>query len=213
MAKNESKESKNSNVAGIVIAVLITIIVCAAGGFIALLATGILKFNTEKTANTSIPAPTDIEPVDNEPAPDTKTSTTTDTNPFASRYHDETLVGVDDLSFYLPDDFEFGELRDGVYVYNLVDDDGWADVKVYSENSNLTAASYINDVIKNTKVVDYDQSINGTSWTRAESSDNILVFATKVDNHVYCVLLTIKLESEDTREAWSMISRTLYIKD
>ena len=55
------------------------------------------------------------------------------------------------------------------------------------------------------------QTNNGLIWVQGETG-NILAYATKLDGKVYAVIYTVKLDSDTTSEAMSMIPKTLYMK-
>ncbi len=128
--------------------------------------------------------------------------------------YDETRAQVMNLEFCLPDDFkEGGKVNDGSYAYNLVDDDGWAEVRVYATKSQQSPTQFISNLSSNLKVTNKNYSVNGTTWVRAEASDNMLAFATKSGDYLYAVLYTIKLDSDDASEAWDMIPKTLTLAE
>lgn len=212
-AGSGSKASNDSN-KNIVIAVLATLLTITLILLILFL-TGVLKFGSD----TSHPgAGASNYPSETIPDPNRKTDTTgaetggADTTPGGVTCYDDARAQVMNLEFCLPSDFRKGsKANDGSYVYNLVDDDGWAEVRVYATKSQQSPTQFINNLSSNLKVTNKNYSINGTTWVRAEASNNMLAFATKSGDYLYAVLYTIKLDSDDTYEAWDMIPKTLYV--
>ena len=209
--KNKSKGEKkaevtttnnNSNGKTIAIAVPGTMLGCLILMFAVLALTGVIKFgnttpNTETTeVNTG----------------DTTNSDDLVENTYKRVAVNRNLVETGDLEFYLPKKFESGnKTKDGAYTYNLVDDDGWAQVLVYAENSSLTPSKFLLEKSPYLDITDTDYEMNGTSWVQGETG-NILAYATKLDGKVYAVIYTVKLDSDTTSEAMSMIPKTLYMK-
>ena len=124
-----------------------------------------------------------------------------------------TLVKVGDLEFYLPSKFKAGgKNKDGAYTYNLTNDDGWAQVLVYAENSSLTPATFITNRISSyLDITNSYYRMNGTTWVQAENA-YALAYATKLDGKVYAVYYSVKLDSNATSKAMQMIPKTLYMK-
>ena len=124
-----------------------------------------------------------------------------------------TLVHVGELEIYLPRQFKYGgKNKDGALTYNLEDDDGWASVSVYSENTSLSPARYIKNISSYLEVTDTNYRVSGTSWVKAETASTV-AYATKLKNKVYAVYYAIKLDSDATDKATSMIPKTLYMKE
>lgn len=211
--KSEKAEVSDSSTGKTVaITILATVLGCLVIVIAVLLATGVVKFggdtdddDGDKTSliksNGDTKKKTDGKPGDliDNPYPEVTVS-------------DATLAEVGDLKFYLPDDFKSGgKNKDGAYTYNLVDDDGWAQVVVYNEKSSLTPAKYLNKVSSYLDITDTNYQINGTTWTQAENA-NSLAYATKLDDKIYAVVYNVKLDSDDTSEAMQMIPKTLYMK-
>lgn len=206
-------KAKNSTQT-VVIAVLSTVIVCIIVVFGVLLAAGVIKFNgnndrgllagdatgqsTSGTAEKRPSAATSGKIINN---PNTKVAV-----------KDSTPVIVKDLEFYLPDDFKLGgKNTDGAYTYNLVDDDGWAQVLVYAEKSNLTPEKYLMKISPYLDITDRNYVMNGTNWVVGENT-NALAYATELDGMIYAVYYSVKLDSDETAEAMQMIPKTLYMK-
>lgn len=219
-AKTTSKETAGTktandsgkNVAIAVLATLLTVVLI----LLVLCLTGVIKFggddNRQNVPGTSdYPSGTTADPTGK---PDSNPEPTAGTTAGGVTCYDKTRAQVVNLEFCLPDDFrEGGKVNDGAYAYNLVDDDGWAEVRVYATKSQQSPTQFINNLSSNLKVTNKNYSVNGTTWVRAEASDNMLAFATKSGDYLYAVLYTIKLDSDDAREAWNMIPRTLTIAE
>lgn len=123
------------------------------------------------------------------------------------------LVEVGNLEFYLP--YAFSPASDngkgGVYTYNLINDDGWADVKVYKEKTSLSAERYLLSKNSGLDITDDDYRINGTEWVQAENG-SVLAYATKFDGEVYAIVYAVKIDSDSTSSAMQMIPKTLRMK-
>ena len=187
----------------IAIVILSAIIICTVVILATLFGFGVIKISdslfpeqtsTEQTTDT---ANTTAKIIDN-PNPRVKVK-------------DANLAKVYDIEFYLPDDFEAAGRNDsGAYTYNLVDDDGWAQVLVYNEKTNLTPEQFLNKISPYLDITDKNYQMNGTSWVQAENA-NALAYATELDGTVYAVYYSVKLDSDATAEAMSMIPKTLYM--
>ncbi len=122
------------------------------------------------------------------------------------------LIEVDDFEFYLPKGFELAKGSDnGKYVYNLMDDDGWADVKVYTEKTGADVAAYIQKKDSLLRLTNSEYKINGTNWIEMESGSSI-AYGTKLNGVIYVVIFNVKLESDVTNEAEQMIPKTIRLK-
>lgn len=222
VAKVDSRE--NGSVKGgdtgktVIIAVLATAFCCFVITFVVLVATGVIRFggvgsetpgggvaggssNTSSGGNggTENPqtTPSDDGIIDN-PNPKVKVN--------------GVLAEVGDLEFYLPDEFEAGgKNQDGAYTYNLTDDDGWAQVVIYAESTSLSPESYLLKKSPYLDIADDDYEMNGTEWVQGENG-SMLAYATELDGKVYAVIYSVKLDSDATSEAMSMIPKTLYMK-
>ena len=212
--KAETPAAGTSNNQSIIIAVLATVLVCFILVFGILLATGVIRFSgdndTPDKNGTNLPG-------DDRGSGDKRTSGT-DTRKLIDNPNkrvtvkDSTLVSVKDLEFYLPDDFQAGGKNDnGAYTYNLVDDDGWAQVLVYAEKSSLTPEKYLMKISPYLDITDTNYRMNGTTWVVGENA-NALAYATELDGMIYAVYYNVKLDSEETGEAMQMIPKTLYMK-
>ena len=104
-----------------------------------------------------------------------------------------------------------GKNSDGAYTYNLTDDDGWAQVVVYAEKSSLSPEKYLLAKSPYLDITDDDYDMNGTEWVQGESG-SMLAYATELDGKNYAIIYTVKLDSNATSEAMSMIPKTLYMK-
>ena len=202
-------KKKGSSAQAVIIAILLTLVICMVATFTALLMTGVIKFNgdsVEKSGDNTLQAgnlnkdgaPVDAERIINNPNPRVEVN--------------GNLASVKDLEFYLPDNFEESKKnKDGAYTYNLVDDDGWAQVLVYAERSNLTPEDFLLDISQYLEITDDDYEMNGTSWVQAENA-NSLAYATELDGTIYAVYYNVKLDSDATSKAMQMIPKTLYMK-
>ena len=211
-APKPAAPTTNSN-QSVVIAVLVTVIVCIVIVFGVLLATGVIKFGGNTDRDLPMNDTTGQTSGDTEKKPGGSTSKKIIDNPNKKvAVKDSTPVNVKDLEFYLPDDFELGgKNNDGAYTYNLVDDDGWAQVLVYAEKSNLTPEKYLMKVSPYLDITDTNYEMNGTTWVEAENG-NALAYATELDGMIYAIYYSVKLDSDETAEAMQMIPKTLYMK-
>ena len=207
--KEAEKPTKNSSTQSIVIAVLITLLVCVVLTVGILLLTGVLKFGetggrpTEQNNISSNTEPT------NKPS-DGRAGTT----PGGVTCYSDTRAQIYDLEFCLPKNFEEGDRgKDGAWTYNLLNDDGWAEVHAYFMKSSRTPTQFINYLSSNLKVVDQNYTVNGTTWVRAEAGDYMEAFAAQSGDYLYAVFYSIKLDSDTTKEAWKMIPETLVITE
>lgn len=123
------------------------------------------------------------------------------------------LVEVGDLEIYLPMSFKPASTngKSNKYVYNLEDDDGWADVKIYVEETTKDLGNYMTSKDSLLKLKNSTYYMNGTSWMEMESGSS-LAYGTRLGDKIYMVILNTKLESDDTAEAASMIPKTLRLK-
>lgn len=202
--KSTKTNAKSTNTQSIVIAVLVTILVCAGILFAILAGTGVIKFGggTNDDATTSS--------TQQNPSSDTTNKIIQNTHPKVA-VRDATLAKVQDLEFYLPDDFTAGDKNDsGAYTYNLTDGGGWAQALVYVEKTNLTPEQYLAKISSYLEVTDKNYQMNGTHWVQAENA-NSLAYATELDGTIYAVYYNVKLDSDDTAEAMSMIPKTLHM--
>ena len=211
----EKAPAAKSSAPAVAIAILSTLIVCIIIAFGALLATGVVKFGD----NSSRPSDKDGTNLtgsnqgnDSKDTSSYKTGDIIDNPNRRVVVKDATLASVEDLEFYLPDDFQAGgKNKDGAYTYNLVDDDGWAQALVYVERSSLTPEKYLKNLSSYLDITDINYRMNGTTWVVGENA-NSLAYATKLDGKIYAVVYNIKLDSDDATEAMSMIPKTLYMK-
>ncbi len=125
------------------------------------------------------------------------------------------LVEINDLEFYLPYKFKEGNAAGGesesTHVYNLENDSGWATVTVYVEKTNKNPGEYLLSKSRFLELNNSEYYINGQSWVEAENGSS-LAYATRHGDYVYAIIYTVKLDSETTSEAMSMIPKTLYFK-
>ena len=210
--RTEPTKEKSSTQA-VVIAVLSTVIVCIIVVFGVLLATGVIKFSGDNDRN--LPESTGQTTPG---STDKKTGGSTDKRSIIDNPNrkvavkDSTPAIVKDLELYLPDDFKSGgKNKDGAYTYNLEDDDGWAQVLVYAEKSNLTPEKYLMKISPYLDITDKDYQMNGTHWVVGENA-NALAYATELDGMIYAIYYNVKLDSDTTAEAMQMIPKTLYMK-
>lgn len=217
-AKNETETVKTetpiqTNNQSVIIAVLVTILICFVLVFGILLATGVIKFgnNDKNTPNSDGTRQIQLDSRDKTPGSTDTSKIIDNPNPKVT-IKDATLASVKDLEFYLPDDFEAGgKNKDGAYTYNLVDDDGWAQVLVYAEKSNLSPKQYLLKIGPYLDITDDDYEMNGTEWVQGENG-SALAYATELDGVIYAVYYSVKLDSDATSEAMQMIPKTLYMK-
>ena len=212
--KKEAEPTKTTGAStqSIVIAVLATVLVCMVIVFGVLLASGVIKFGSNDLGNGGA-EPTKIDNTGDKKAGGATTGSKIINNPNQRvTVKDSTLANVKDLEFYLPDDFKAGgKNNDGAYTYNLVDDDGWAQVLVYAEKSNLTPEKYLMKIGPYLDITDKNYMMNGAHWVVGENA-NSLAYATELDGMIYAVYYSVKLDSDETSEAMQMIPKTLYMK-
>lgn len=207
-------EHKDSSGKSIAIAVLATALACIIITFGILLSVGVIKFDGSDSGTT----PSDTQSYqttnhknDNVPSKNHDANDQLIDNPNPKVAVNGTKVTVDDLEFYLPSQFEFGgKNNEGAYTYNLTNDDGWAQVLVYAEKSNLTPEKFLTKISPNLDVTDKNYVFNSTHWVQAENA-NSLAYATKLDGKIYAIYYSVKLDSEATGLAMQMIPKTLYM--
>ena len=206
--KDHPKPPKpKSNIQAIIIAILSTIIACLVLTLGILMITGVIKFNNKDSNNDPINTPI-VQPNDTP----TQNNSNVDAPISIVACYDETKVQIHKLEFCLPDDFIGGSKSDdGAYTYTLVDDDGWAQVKVYYQKTTRTPSEFISYLSNSLKIVNQSYVVNGTTWVQAETDNYMQAFATKSDDYIYAILYSIKWGSEETREAWHMIPKTITI--
>lgn len=208
-----TQEEPASNGKTIAIAVLATALGCLVLMFAVLAGTGVISFNGA-SSGAETGAGTNGTTGTSSTTGDTG-STTADgliDNPHQRVATKGNLVEVGDLEFYLPKKFEAGgKNSDGAYTYNLVDDDGWAQVLVYAEDSSLAASKFLLEKSPYLDITDTDYEMNGTTWVQGESG-SMLAYATKLGGKAYAVIYAVKLDSDTASEAMSMIPKTLYMK-
>ena len=208
-------ETKNST-QSVVIAVLATVLVCLVLVFGVLLATGVIKFGGDDDRYPDNNGTSQTR--DGKSGPSEKKANGGDDddaiieNTYPKVKVNGTLATVKDLEFYLPKQFEAGgKNNDGAYTYNLVNDDGWAQVLVYAEKSNLSPKQFLLKIGPYLDITDDDYEINGTEWVQGENA-SALAYATELDGVIYAVYYSVKLDSDATSEAMQMIPKTLYMK-
>lgn len=210
----------SSNNKNVIIAVLATVLGCLVLMFAILAATGVIKFGgtsdgSGSTSNTGGKNDDTGKTNGGNTANGGGTTQTDDdiiNNPNRRVSVNGTLVEVDELSFYLPSQFESGgKNSDGAYTYNLTDDDGWAQVLVYSEKSSKTPQEFLLSKSPYLDITDDDYEMNGTEWVEGETG-SMLAYATELDGRNYAIIYAVKLDSDATSEAMSMIPKTLYMK-
>ena len=161
-------------------------------------------------------AKTDTEKRDSKTDDDGKTSTSSGElvdNPNARvSVKGAQLVEVGDFEVFLPKNFIASKANgNGKYVFNLTDDDGWADVKVYAEKTAADLLSYMQRKDSLLRLTDASYYMNGTSWAEMESGSSI-AYGTRLGDMLYVVILNVKLESDATGEAEQMIPKTIRLK-
>lgn len=212
--KRVEKPAKTTSTQSVIIAVLATALVCCALIFGILLATGVIKFGD----NSSLPGKNGMSQVrdDKDDSDDKRTGGYDDDdviieNPNQKVKVNGNLVSVKDLEFYLPKKFEAGGKNDeGTYTYNLMNDDGWAQVLVYAEKSNLSPEEFLMKISPYLDITDDDYEFNNTEWVVGGNA-NALAYATELDGMIYAVYYSVKLDSDATGEAMQMIPKTLYM--
>lgn len=218
MTKTEPRENKNTsnsdNGKTVAIAVLATALCCFVIVFAILAATGVIKFGGTGNEAPGISADGGgTTPGGKTEKPQTGPSDDgIIDNPYSRVRVNGFLAEVDDLEFYLPKEFEAGgKNQDGAYTFNLTDDDGWAQVVVYAEETSLSPSSYLLKKSPYLDITDDDYEMNGTDWVQGENG-SMLAYATELDGKVYAIIYSVKLDSDATSEAMSMIPKTLYMK-
>ncbi|MBQ6510370.1 hypothetical protein IJI94_00130 [Candidatus Saccharibacteria bacterium] len=215
MAKKPAEKPKNQN-QSVIIAVLITAIALMAV-FIILILTGVIKLGSATMPDFN-GVPGQIggfeggNPGDGAPGQNTGTSSNSLVdNPNPRVKVNGKLAQAGNLEFYLPSKFEAASNsgKNGVYTFNLINDDGWATVTVYIEKTSLTPMQYLLSQSPTLEETDSNYEINGTSWVQAENG-SMLAYATTYGDQVYALIYTVKLDSDATSEAMSMIPKTLY---
>ena len=215
MAKK--KQENNKNTQSVVIAVLATVIVCAVIVFVVLIATGVIKFGGRNSGSGTMSGGSSTSS-DSGGSSGSGGSVgesggrklVENTYPLA-RVNDATAAIVGELTFYLPDDFDAGgKNSDGAFTYNLNDDDGWAQVLVYAEESDLSPQDFLLKISPTLEITDMNYPMNGTTWVQAENGTS-LAYATRLEDKIYAVYYVVKLDSDDTAEAMQMIPKTLYM--
>ena len=213
----EKKNGNNKNTQSVVIAVLATVIVCAVIVFMVLIATGVIKFGEgdNGSGTTSGGSSTSSDSGGSSGSGGSAGESggrklVENTYPLA-RVNDATAAIVGELTFYLPDDFDAGgKNSDGAFTYNLNDDDGWAQVLVYAEESDLSPQDFLMRIGPTLEITDMNYPMNGTTWVQAENGTS-LAYATRLEDKIYAVYYVVKLDSDDTAEAMQMIPKTLYM--
>lgn len=214
MAKKPTEKPKSQN-QSIIIAVLITV-VALMGIFIILILTGVIKLGATTPDFKDTPGqfggfdggnPGDMGPGQNTGSD----STGLIDNPNPRVKVNGKLFQVGNLEFYLPSKFEAASNngKNGVYAFNLINDDGWATVTVYIEKTSQKPIDYLLSKSSTLEETDSDYEINGTSWVQAENG-SMLAYATTYGDQVYAIVYAVKLDSDATSEAMSMIPKTLY---
>ena len=213
----EKKNGNNKNTQSVVIAVLATVIVCAVIVFVVPIATGVIKFGggDNGSGTTSGGSSTSSDSGGSSSSGGSAGESggrklVENTYPLA-RVNDATAAIVGELTFYLPDDFDAGgKNSDGAFTYNLNDDDGWAQVLVYAEESDLSPQDFLMRIGPTLEITDMNYPTNGTTWVQAENGTS-LAYATRLEDKIYAVYYVVKLDSDDTAEAMQMIPKTLYM--
>ena len=213
----EKKQENNKNTQSVVIAVLATVIVCAVIVFVVLIATGVIKFGGINSGSGTMSGGSSTSSDSGGSSGSGGSAGESggrklveNTYPLA-RVNDATAAIVGELTFYLPDDFDAGgKNSDGAFTYNLNDDDGWAQVLVYAEESDLSPQDFLLKIGPTLEITDMNYPLNGTTWVQAENGTS-LAYATRLEDKIYAVYYVVKLDSDDTAEAMQMIPKTLYM--
>lgn len=213
----EKKQENNKNTQSVVIAVLATVIVCAVIVFVVLIATGVIKFDGRNSGSGTMSGGSSTSSDSGGSSGSGGSAGESggrklveNTYPLA-RVNDATAAIVGELTFYLPDDFDAGgKNSDGAFTYNLNDDDGWAQVLVYAEESDLSPQDFLMKIGPTLEITDMNYPMNGTTWVQAENGTS-LAYATRLEDKIYAVYYVVKLDSDDTAEAMQMIPKTLYM--
>lgn len=122
------------------------------------------------------------------------------------------LVEVGDFEVYIPIKFRAAKGNgNGKYIFNLMNDDGWADVKIYAEKTSSDLLDYIAKKDSLLELTNSTYYMNGTSWVEMESGTSV-AYGTRLGDTVYVVILNVKLESDTTGEAEQMIPKTIRLK-
>ena len=122
------------------------------------------------------------------------------------------LIEIGDFEFYLPKSFEPAKNNSsGKYVFNLSNDDGWADVKVYAEKTTADLLTFMHKKDSLLRLTNSSYYMNGTSWAEMESGSST-AYGTRLGDTLYVVILNVKLESDATGEAEQMIPKTIRLK-
>ena len=220
--KTEGEVKKNNNDKGktIAIAVLSTVVGCFIIVLAVLLCTGVIKFSDPNDGAGDISDSSHHDGRDDgddckrhkRVVKDEKDGSIDNPYPEVT-VNGATMAEVDDLRFYLPSHFKAGgkDKNTGAYVYNLTDDDGWAQVSVYAEKSSLSPERYLNKISDYLDITDDDYEINGTTWVQGENA-NALAYATKLGDKIYAVYYVVRLDSDASAEAMQTIPKTLYMK-
>ncbi len=225
MSKSENKKSTKGEGASqkqiIIISVLASVLSCVVLFLIIAFATGMIKFGGAEQDNIAGGATGGV--TSNAAGGSTGgAGTTTDggagmmDNPNPKVKVNGNLVSVENLEFYLPKHFEKGSEAGGgsesETVYNLVNDDGWADVKIYVEKTEKDARDYLLSKNSNLTIEQDAWVVNGWSWSTAYAAKGaIQAWATNYgEDYVYAIILTVKLDSDESNEAAMMIPKTLY---
>lgn len=212
----EKKNGNNKNTQSVVIAVLATVIVCAVIVFVVLIATGVIKFGGGNSGSGTMSGGSSTSSDSGGSSGSGGSAGESggrklveNTYPLA-RVNDATAAIVGELTFYLPDDFDVGgKNSDGAFTYNL-NDDGWAQVLVYAEESDLSPQDFLMKIGPTLEITDMNYPMNGTTWVQAENGTS-LAYATRLEDKIYAVYYVVKLDSDDTAEAMQMIPKTLYM--
>lgn len=213
----EKKQENNKNTQSVVIAVLATVIVCAVIVFVVLIATGVIKFGGRNSGSgtmsggSSTSSDSGVSSGSGGSAGESGGRKLVENTCPLARVNDATAAIVGELTFYLPDDFDAGgKNSDGAFTYNLNDDDGWAQVLVYAEESDLSPQDFLMRIGPTLEITDMNYPMNGTTWVQAENGTS-LAYATRLEDKIYAVYYVVKLDSDDTAEAMQMIPKTLYM--
>ncbi|MBR0460499.1 hypothetical protein IJI91_00675 [Candidatus Saccharibacteria bacterium] len=226
MANKKNEKVGLSTDGAVIIGAVVGAILFLGGGAGLFLLTGLVKFNSGgldfsgfEELGRIIEENTDVE-IENTGGTNTGGTITGGTseprlvdNPNPRVRVNGRLAEARNLEFYLPYAFSpaSNNGKGGVYTYNLINDDGWADVKVYVEKSSLSPEKYLAKLNSSLKVTDRNYRINGTSWVQAENG-SVLAYATNFNGDIYAVVYGVKLESDATSEAMQMIPKTLRMK-
>ncbi len=220
MSKKEVNQKQT-----IIISVLATVLGCVVVFLIIAFATGMISFNNNGQANNMADGNSSGNGSDMGGSSSNGSGGSGDSGSDGSELMDNpnpkvavkngTLVSVGNLEFYLPKHFEKGSEAGGgsesETVYNLVNDDGWADVKIYVEKSGKDARDYL--LSKNSRLTIEQDAwvINDWPWSQAYAAEGaIQAWATNYGDFVYAIILTVKLDSDESNEAAMMIPKTLY---